>query len=77
MQVVESLAQAPQEWEQPAFDDSGWLETVLPMSWYLNHTVLLRTTFDVADKDEFDALRVRLWTFRQQDMQVCRMPICP
>jgi hypothetical protein len=68
--VVESMAQAPEGWTQPNFDDSSWLKTALPMSWYLNHQALLRTTFDVEDKSSIDALRVRSWTYRQQNVQI-------
>jgi hypothetical protein len=70
MMVCESIQQAPSNWEEPGFDDSSWLETALPMSWHLNHTVLLRAKFTVKDKQALDALRVRLWTFRQQNIQI-------
>ena len=68
--VVESLPKAPEGWTEPEYDDSAWLETVLPISWYLNHQALLRTTFEVTDKSSIEALRVRTWTYRQQNVQI-------
>ena len=68
--VVEGLASAPKEWTSPEFDDSSWKETTLPISWRMYHTVLLRTKFNVADKDAFDLLRFRAWMFRQQGIEI-------
>ncbi len=70
MMVVESVATAPNGWHQAAFNDSSWTETDLPISWPLNHTALFRATFDVDDKKDIAALRIRVNTYRQQNMQV-------
>jgi len=70
MKVLESIEKAPNGWSEAAFDDSSWVETDLPMSWPLNHTALLRTTFNVENKKDIKALRVRMNTYRQQNMQV-------
>lgn len=68
--VVEDLKRAPKGWCQPTFDDSTWKKTQLPISWHMYHTALLRTTFNVDDKDAFDALRFRAWLFRQQGIEI-------
>ena len=34
------------------------------------HTALLRTKFTVKDKNDYDALRLRGWFFRQQGMEI-------
>lgn len=70
IQVVESMAQAPEGWTEPKFDDSSWQETELPVSWRMYHTALLRTTFNVEDKKAFDALRLYAWVFRQQGIEI-------
>jgi len=70
LKVVESMAQAPEGWMRPGFDASSWDQTALPISWRLNHTALLRTTFNVENKDDIDALRFRAWLFRQQDIEI-------
>ncbi len=70
MQVVEDPSQAPQGWTAPSFDDSNWMQTALPISWRMYHTALLRTTFEVKDKDAFDMLRFRGWLFRQQGIEI-------
>ena len=70
MNVVESLAVAPEGWMQPTFDDAGWGVTTLPISWRMYHTALLRTTFQVEDKSVFDGLRFRAWLFRQQGIEI-------
>lgn len=70
MMVVEALSQAPDDWTQPNFDDSGWGQTHLPISWRMYHTALLRTTFMVEDSRDFDLLRLRGWFFRQQAMEI-------
>lgn len=70
LKVVESLAQAPQEWTTSNFEDTSWTPTTLPISWHLNHIALLRAPFEIKDKDAVKALRIRNWTFRQQDMVI-------
>ena len=70
MRVLEDLNQAPEGWMQPGFDDSDWPTTHLPISWRMYHTALLRTTFNVEDKDAWDGLRFRAWLFRQQNIQI-------
>jgi len=70
MKVVESLAVAPAEWFLPAYDDSAWGQTTLPISWRMYHTVLLRTTFLVDDPKLWDGLRFRAWLFRQQGIEI-------
>lgn len=70
IKVVESACQAPAGWVDPRFDDSGWKETNLPISWRMYHTSLLRTKFNVEDKNTFDQLRMRGWFFRQQGIEV-------
>lgn len=70
LEVVEHMSQAPKDWVRSSFDDATWDETALPISWPLNHTALLRTTFKVEDKDTIDKLRFRAWLFRQQDIEI-------
>jgi len=68
--VVEDLAQAPDGWTDPKFNDSDWMETTLPISWRMYHTALLRTTFNVEDKKAYDGLKFRGWVFRQQGIEI-------
>lgn len=68
--VLETRDHAPEGWEKPGFDDSGWVATSHPVSWHLNHTALHRTTFDMADKRVYDLLRFKAWVFRQQDVAI-------
>lgn len=70
IKIVEDLSQAPEDWAQPGFDDSDWKETSLPISWRMYHTALLRTTFNVDNKNAFDALRLYAWVFRQQGIEI-------
>lgn len=70
LKVVESLAQAPQGWTTNSFDDSDWTATTLPISWHLNHIALLRAPFEIKNPSEVKALRLRNWTFRQQNMVI-------
>lgn len=70
MKVVESMKVAPEGWANRDFDASSWTETSLPISWALNHTALFRTTFEVKNRKDIEALRIRLWTYRQQNVQV-------
>jgi sialate O-acetylesterase len=70
IQVVENMSQAPNGWAEPRFDDSGWGQTTLPISWRMYHTALLRAKFNVQDKKAFDLLRFRGWFFRQQAMEI-------
>ncbi len=67
---VEHLSSAPENWTQPDFDDADWGQTSLPISWRMYHTVLLRTSFHVEDKEAFDRLRFRAWLFRQQGIEI-------
>jgi sialate O-acetylesterase len=68
--VVEDLAQAPEGWTSPKFNDADWKETTLPISWRMYHTALLRTTFNVKDKAAYDGLRLYAWVFRQQGIEI-------
>lgn len=68
--VVEDMLQAPEEWTAPKFNDSSWKETSLPISWRMYHTALLRTKFEVKDKNTYDGLRFRAWLFRQQGIEI-------
>ena len=68
--VVENLSQAPDGWTTPEFDDSEWKETTLPISWRMYHTALLRTKFNVRDREAYDGLRLRAWVFRQQGIEI-------
>ena len=70
LKVIEHMSQAPAGWMQKGLDAASWDQTALPISWRLNHTALLRTTFHVEDKDEIDALRFRAYLFRQQDIEI-------
>lgn len=70
LKVVESIDQAPTEWIIPGFDDSAWVATTLPISWPLNHTALLRASFEVENPRAVQALRLRKYTFRQQNMMI-------
>ncbi len=70
LRILEGMSQAPADWFEPAYDDSDWMETELPISWHINHTALARATFDVEDKDALEALRLRMWVFRQQDIAI-------
>jgi len=70
MKVVESLSQAPEGWTKVDFDDKLWNETTLPISWRLYHTVLYRAKFNIKNKAEFDALRIRGLFFQQLNVQV-------
>ncbi len=70
MQIVESMDQAPAGWTGLTFDDNNWTPATLPISWHLNHTVLLRAPFEIGDKRKIRALRLRKYTFRQQNMQI-------
>ena len=70
MTVVEDIDQAPEGWTENGFDDSHWTSTTLPISWYINHVVLLRAPFEIENKRDVKALRLRNWAFRQQNMRV-------
>ena len=70
MLVVEDMAQAPNGWAGSKFDDSGWKQTALPISWRMYHTALLRTKFNVDDVKAYDKLRFRAWLFRQQGIEI-------
>jgi hypothetical protein len=68
MTVLESPKQMPQGWEKPAFDDSRWDETPLPIIWPMGHTALLRTTFEVTDVKAYEALHVRANAYKQRNI---------
>lgn len=70
IKIVESMDQAPEGWTERGFDASSWGETALPIAWAINHTALLRADFNVEDKKAIEALRIRLFTYRQQNIQV-------
>jgi len=68
--ILETRDNAPEGWAQPDFDDSGWFESTHPISWHVNHTALLRTSFKVEDRSVFDLLKFKSWVFRQQDVAI-------
>ena len=68
--IVEDVSQAPAGWTAEDFDDSGWGTTTLPVSWHLNHALLARTTFEVADKQAIERLRVSCHPYRQINIVV-------
>lgn len=70
MKVVEHISHAPERWTKPNFDDSGWNKAKLPISWIMYHTALFRSTFNVQDKDAFDALRIQGRFFQQANVVV-------
>jgi hypothetical protein len=70
MKIVEAIGQAPEGWTDLDFNDSDWNRTTLPISWPLNHTVLFRAPFEITDKRTVEALRLRKYTFRQQNMEI-------
>jgi hypothetical protein len=70
VKIVESLSLAPAGWAGKTFDDGGWGTTSLPISWYLDHTFLGRAKFEVKDKSAIKSLRIKAFTFRQQDIEV-------
>jgi len=70
MKVIESASQSPEKWFDPNFDDTAWVETTLPISWRVSHTALLRCTFKIDDKKNFDVLRLVAHLFQQQNIEI-------
>jgi sialate O-acetylesterase len=70
VKIIEAINQAPDGWPKPEFDDGQWGQTTLPISWHLNHTLLGRASFDVADVADIEALRVSCRPFRQLNIVV-------
>jgi hypothetical protein len=70
MKILESRDKAPEGWQDEGFDDSAWFETTFPVSWHLNHTAVMRTRFNVDDRNRYDLLKLRSWVFRQQDVAI-------
>ncbi|WP_146209294.1 DUF6288 domain-containing protein [Coraliomargarita sinensis] len=70
MKVVESAQQAPEGWTGPGFDDSDWSEVTLPINWRENHTILLRTPFDIEDPAAVKALRFNQFAKHLSHMKV-------
>lgn len=70
IKVLEDISQAPQKWTKSDFDDKAWMETTLPISWRMYHTVLLRATFEVDDPAKYDQLRLQAHVFRQQGIEI-------
>lgn len=70
MKTLESIELAPEGWTEPDFDDSGWTETTLPISWRDNHTAVLRVPFEIANKRDVKALRLNQYAYRQDAIQV-------
>jgi len=70
MSVVEHISHAPNGWMKPEFDDGAWNKATLPISWTMYHTALFRSTFNVDDKDAFDALRVQGEFFQQANVVI-------
>jgi hypothetical protein len=70
MKTVETIELAPEGWTEPKFDDSGWTETTLPISWHLNHTAILRVPFEIDNKRNVKALRLNQYAFRQDAIKV-------
>ena len=70
LKVFESIEQAPMDWTRLGFDDRSWTKTSLPMSWHINHTALFRIPFEIVSVDRVKALRIKNWSFRQQNMKM-------
>ena len=70
MKTLESIELAPEGWTENDFDDSGWTETTLPISWRDNHTAVLRAPFEISNKRTVKALRLSQYAFRQDAIQV-------
>ncbi len=70
MRVVEHISHAPESWVANDFDDKGWNDAVLPISWTMYHTALFRRTFTVEDKNAFDGLRLSGRFFQQANVVV-------
>lgn len=71
LKIIEGMNQAPRDWFEPRFDDSNWGDLgALPISWHMYHSALLRTTFNVQDKDRFDGLRLRAYVLWQQGVEI-------
>jgi sialate O-acetylesterase len=68
MTVLETPKKMPEGWEKPGFDDSRWDETTLPIIWPMAHTALLRTTFEVKDVKDYEALHVRANAYKQRNI---------
>ncbi len=70
MKVIENVAQVPEGWTEPTFDDSGWNTATLPIPWTMYHTALFRGKFNVEDKSAIDGLRIVGRFFQQQNVLV-------
>ncbi|MDP6523109.1 MAG: DUF6288 domain-containing protein [Kiritimatiellia bacterium] len=70
MKTLEAIELAPDGWTENNFDDSGWTETTLPISWRDNHTAVLRAPFEIDNKRAVKALRLNQYAFRQDAIQV-------
>jgi len=70
MLVVKTLEDAPQGWEQVAFDDSKWKKVTLATRLQRENFNLLRTSFDVRDVNAFKTLRFRAMARSQQNMTI-------
>ena len=70
MQILEAPGQAPERWNEAEFDDSGWVETTLPMAWRASHAALLRCKFRIEDKNNCDVLRLRAHLYQQQNVEI-------
>ena len=70
LSVLESPGHAPKDWMSPGFDDSAWETTKLPVVWHPGHTGLLRSSFEVKDKDAFSGLQVRAITYKLKDLKI-------
>ena len=70
MKVVEGRDQAPREWTEQKFNDSGWDDAMLPINWTTYHSALFRGKFDITDKKQIEALRLRCNFFQQANVIV-------
>ena len=70
MKLVEDRVQAPEGWDDPGFDTTGWDDAAMPISWAMYHTVLFRGTFNIEDKSRFDKVRFRGGFFQQGNVLI-------
>lgn len=70
MKLVEDRVQAPENWDEPGFDDATWDETTLPISWAMYHSVLFRTKVNIDDPSKFDGVRFRGCFFQQGNVMI-------
>ncbi len=70
MMLTEHIRQAPTGWTALEFDDRGWDDALLPISWAMYHTPLFRTRFHLDDPAALDALRINGLFFQQMNVVI-------